>query len=733
MGCGKRLQQKRLRGLNSLLIVGAIFLIASTGAAQETGTVERSPSQELSSYPGLLPEFSQLFQKIEDGVQLPPPRSQSRLLPLLPHSTIFYAAFPNLGDASHQAWAIFQQELQQSPSLRAWWQHGELAGNGPKMEESLEKFYQLSQYLGDEVVISGASEPNSKDPALLIIAQVRKLGLKDFLQQASKDVAGKSQPGIRIVDVQELATLRDKQGGQQLLVLVRPDFVVGALNAATLRAFNTRLERNSSEFASTAFGARITRSYQDAGGITAVGGVDLQKMLSERPRGNTQSEMTFQHTGFSDVKYLLWEHKSVAGRSLNQMELSFTGPRRGAASWLASPGPLGSMDFISPKTVVATTLRLKNPAQIFDDVKELSTSSNTFAGIQQMEQMMKLSLKDDLLNYLSGEITLELDGVEQTSPKWKVIFGLRDADRVQATLKTLLTEMPLRAQEFEEGGITYHMLDIPAGNRPMEIGYAFVDGYLVIASGQQEVAEAVRLYRSGGSLAKSRKFLSALPPGHESAASAIFYEDPVAMAALNMRRISPVMADSLSKTESSPSVICAYGEESAIREASKSGGVDAGVVLVVAAIAIPNLLRARTAANESSAAATIRTVNTAEITYAAAYPTAGYARDLARLGPDPQNLHVTSVQHAGLIESTLGNPTCTEGAWCTKSGYRFSISAVCKKERCDEFVAVGTPFSSSNGSRSFCSTSDGVVRYKTGAPLLAPVSVPECRAWPPLQ
>src|SRR5204862_2796546 len=49
------------------------------------------------------------------------------------------------------------------------------------------------------------------------------------------------------------------------------------------------------------------------------------------------------------------------------------------------------------------------------------------------------------------------------------------------------------------------------------------------------------------------------------------------------------------------------------------------IILIIAAIAIPNLLRARIAANESSAVSAIRSINTAEFTYNTAYPTTGYA------------------------------------------------------------------------------------------------------------
>src|SRR5438105_236512 len=55
------------------------------------------------------------------------------------------------------------------------------------------------------------------------------------------------------------------------------------------------------------------------------------------------------------------------------------------------------------------------------------------------------------------------------------------------------------------------------------------------------------------------------------------------------------------------------------------------IILIIAAIAIPNLLRARIAANESSAVASVRTLNTAQISYNSAYPTVGYAATLAAL------------------------------------------------------------------------------------------------------
>jgi hypothetical protein len=734
MGFAPTLQQQRRRCfIKCTALTGLIFLIASASAAQTTPPDQPDVSLYLKKYPGLLPEFGQLLDKLQHNLQFPPVRGPSRLLPLLPESTVFYAAFPNYGDVAHQALIIFRHELQESVVLRDWWQHGEMVKVGPKLEDSLEKVYQFSEYLGAEIVVSGATE--GREPSLLILAEVRKPGLKEFLQKMVKELAGKSKPAVRVLDSQELATAVDQGSAQELVVLVRSDFVVGALNLGALRSFNARLERSGREFVSTPFGRRVAQAYQ--GGVNSLVAADIQKILNQIPVGTKQNQLTFQRTGFADMKYLIWEHKTVAGQAASQAELSFTGPRHGVASWLAAPALLGSLDFVSPKAIFAGTVVLTNPRQIFEDVMELIANSypNASAALAQSEEALKLNLKEDLLSHLGGEITLELDDATPPQPVWKAILRVSDSNRLLQTVSTLLAAGHFVTQQSDEAGVTYHTFQIPSPMKAPEIGFAFVDGYLIIASSRETVAESVRLHRAGESLGKSKKFLASLPPGHSSEASALLYQDQLAMMALRLRQVSPEMAESLSQLagETAPAVVCAYGEESALREASTSVGVDAAAVLVVAAIAIPNLLRSRIAANEATAVGMIRTVNVAQVTYRAAYPQRGYASDLATLGPDPRGAGAGSENHASMIDTTLGNASCTAGTWCTKSGFQFGITAICRQQLCKEFVVVGTPVASNTGGRSFCSTSDGVIRFKTGPPLTSPVSVSECLAWSPLQ
>src|SRR5437868_7824897 len=77
------------------------------------------------------------------------------------------------------------------------------------------------------------------------------------------------------------------------------------------------------------------------------------------------------------------------------------------------------------------------------------------------------------------------------------------------------------------------------------------------------------------------------------------------------------------------------------------------IILIIAAIAIPNLLRSKMAANEASAVGSLRTINTAEVTYSSTYGT-GYT-DLTTLGT------------SGLLDNVLSAGT--------KSGYTFTASA----------------------------------------------------------
>jgi type IV pilus assembly protein PilA len=132
------------------------------------------------------------------------------------------------------------------------------------------------------------------------------------------------------------------------------------------------------------------------------------------------------------------------------------------------------------------------------------------------------------------------------------------------------------------------------------------------------------------------------------------------------------------------------------------------IILVIAAIAIPNLLRAKIQANEASAVSSVRAINTAQVAYASTYSAIGYANDLAKLGTDTSG--VVDPNHAALLDWILG---CASQP-CPKSGYTFSIVNVTTASTglITGYGITGVPTQSGvTGIRGFCSDNMNPVKY----------------------
>jgi len=131
------------------------------------------------------------------------------------------------------------------------------------------------------------------------------------------------------------------------------------------------------------------------------------------------------------------------------------------------------------------------------------------------------------------------------------------------------------------------------------------------------------------------------------------------------------------------------------------------IILIIAAIAIPNLLRAKIAANESSAVSSVRTITTAENTYASSWGT-GYAAVLSNLGGAAPFL-IASSATACIIEPLLSV------APFNKSGYTFAAVGNTPALGLNSgFEVNATPIVVDvTGKRAFCSDQTGVIRGNT--------------------
>src|SRR4051812_28648790 len=123
------------------------------------------------------------------------------------------------------------------------------------------------------------------------------------------------------------------------------------------------------------------------------------------------------------------------------------------------------------------------------------------------------------------------------------------------------------------------------------------------------------------------------------------------------------------------------------------------IILIMAAIAIPNFLRSRIGANESSAVASVRQITTAEISYSISFSTIGYSDQLAKLGPTSPPGGMSSASSADFLADDLG---CAS-APCKKSGYQFSLAAVPGTPITDVNIYAVPQALHLTGNRGFCS------------------------------
>ena len=125
------------------------------------------------------------------------------------------------------------------------------------------------------------------------------------------------------------------------------------------------------------------------------------------------------------------------------------------------------------------------------------------------------------------------------------------------------------------------------------------------------------------------------------------------------------------------------------------------IILIIAAIAIPNLMRARIAANESSAAGSMRTIVTAEISYNSTYQI-GFGNLAVLGGTSPCSASSTT---ACLIDNVLASGT--------KSGYVFTVTT--SGTPAALYTVNGDPQNSQTGQRHFYSDQSGVIRFNVSA------------------
>ncbi|PYQ38030.1 MAG: hypothetical protein DMF77_25215 [Acidobacteria bacterium] len=426
----------------------------------------------------------------------------------------------------------------------------------------------------------------------LVLAEVRKPGLREFLEgelARLPSAEGDHHP-VRIVDEGEVPG----PGAEgDMFILLRPGLMAVSVRGADLRRLAARLDRAPARpgLESTPFGARIGEAYAD--GVGLLFAADLQRISARvaASGASARRDEALHRAGIDGLRYLVFERKQIADEARTQAVLAFEGAPRGIVSWLAAPAPMGALDFVSPAALGAAAFVAKSPALIFDDVVSMAMGAPGGAGddLAALESKLDLHIREDLAETLGGEFAVALDGPLLPTPAWKVVVEVADPARLQSSLEVLVRRAndeatragrPALVLESEDvGGQAYHV--IRGARLPVELHYALAEGYLVAAPSRALVMRALQTRASGDTLARSTSFRALFPPDRDVNVSGLVYQNlgPIVRSLLDAPGAGSLSAeqrrsvDALTQ-DTRPTVLCAYGEPSAVRVAGLGGVFD---------------------------------------------------------------------------------------------------------------------------------------------------------------
>jgi hypothetical protein len=351
-----------------------------------------------------------------------------------------------------------------------------------------------------------------------------------------------------------------------------------------LKQMNAQLNAGASGFAMGEFGQQIASAYGRGAGVILA--ADVHQILRNRPNplgAARTSQRALESSGMDGVRYLIAEHRETNGQPENHLNLQFSGPRQGVASWLAAPAPIGSLDFVTPNASIAVALLSKDPTAIADDIMNMALPDDGAPNDdwKEAEAKLQINIRDDLAANLGGDFLLSLDGPVLPTPAWKVVIEVRDSEQFEKTLERLAESVRNQAQGKQSHTIAiassevtgqrfYSVRDVTSGSTVAQ--YTFADGYMIMAPSRALLMVALHAHANGDSLARSATFKALLPQDENANYSAVAYQNlrPVLTPLLSQFGGESAEAVRQMAADARPTAICVWGKESRIESASNS-------------------------------------------------------------------------------------------------------------------------------------------------------------------
>lgn len=535
----------------------------------------------------LMLELSRMREDLVAAVESPGLRYSSTLLGLAPDDTAVYVAIPNLARSLANAYDVFVTRIQENEITRNWWndlQDSDAGGDGPspeQLETMMGYLRSFSDQIGDEVVVAMGAE----NPAPLVMAEVQNADLvADVLRGLVALSDDPCRPAV-LTSLDEEWPADDGSAcgptafaGDGLLALsasgsVLREAVEAYVNgpAVSTNPFHQTLAAVYAEGTDWLFAADVDRLTADA-----VADDDTN------PEATAARSAITTLLALDSVNDLFVDYKSIGGAASTRAALTFNQARTGIASWIAEPGPMGGLDFVSPQaSLVASGLTRDMGAivaEIFLALERIDPEE--WSQFVAFQEQYRFDLQYDLASAMGGEFVLALDGPFLPTPSWKAIAEVYDSAALQNAIERLVFEFnrvspledgpQLEAEAENVSGRVFHALRFSDGGP--EIHYTFVGGYMVAGPTGALVNQSVQYYETRSTLGDSPQFRALFPAGSQNYCSAVMYQN-VAAAAGSLSEFIPestpldgvqleAVRDMLA--ESSPMLACVIAEENRI-------------------------------------------------------------------------------------------------------------------------------------------------------------------------
>jgi ferric-dicitrate binding protein FerR (iron transport regulator) len=521
-------------------------------------------SRNATRYAKMVTELAALRQDIAQQVPHPGVRYSTRFLDLAPEGTVLYAALPNLATTLGESHRIMQERIAQNPALSQWMREQESStAHGPGLNQTMARVREFGQYLGDEIVVTAGTNAQGNPDAFLVLGELKNgAGFRPFLEKQIADLKSvdKGAPKVSIIDdpsavaapapaVAETATTGDRKAtgakkasrgnnNNELYVWIRDDFFAASPKLEQLKGLQATINApGTNRFAGTPFHSRIADVYKEGAGLIVA--ADLERVIGQATSdaakvGGQQQLDLYRQTGLLNLKHFVVEQKEVKAKTQSRAVLTFNEPRRGIASWLAAPGPMGALKFVSPDANVATAFVVKEPTLLVDDLLGFmeTASPDLRKRLRELETQNGLDLKRDFAAPLGGEFAFAIDGPLLPTPSWKMIMEVYDQKHLQGTFESVVGRLNGWAAQHGQKGLTltssggspnvYTLRSVDFG---LEVHYTFAEGYMIAAPTTALLTRALQYRESGVSLVTSPRFTSALPEDGNTNFSAVIYHN----------------------------------------------------------------------------------------------------------------------------------------------------------------------------------------------------------------